>query len=652
MSDFSYLFSPLKIGPVVVPNRINFAAHLTNLSENHQISEDHLCYYEARAKGGCGLITTEELTVHPSDLAYDKLVDAFVPEVIPGFKRLTEVIHQYDTRIFAQLNHNGMQADGKISRLAVWGPSSGKDPLFRETAKAMTVDDIQECIEYFALSAQHVKEGGFDGIELQIGHSSLIRQFLSPATNHRDDDYGGSFDNRMRLALEVIHAVREVVGEDLALGVRLNADEMHPDGGITHKEAKRIAVRMEQTGEIDFIDISLGTFHNLFLVEGSMHTPLAYTAPLSAGIRSVVSLPVYATNRINDPHLAEKILEEGKGDMVNMVRALIADPELPNKAREGRPDDTRQCIACNQGCIGRMGMGYTIGCMQTPITGNEKRLGAGTMSLCEAPKKVVVVGAGPAGLEAARVAALRKHQVVVFEKENEVGGQNRIAAKAAGRQEIQGVTRWLLGQVEKLDIDLRLKTEATVETLLAEAPDAVVVATGSRPKENPFPGEYGPPDVINTWQVLSGEAETGQKVLFIDLNGHHHGTGTAELLANQGKTVHMLTPALFPGSALGPLQDLYLTRQRLERKGVTYTPDIAVLEIQGTLVKGLNVYSNAMIDFEGYDTVVLAAGNVANDALYLALKDKVKEVHRIGDCVAPRLTDAAIADGHCIGRLL
>jgi len=652
VTDFSYLFSPLKIGPVVVPNRINFAAHLTNLSENHQISEDHLCYYEARAKGGCGLITTEELTVHPSDLAYDKLVDAFVPEVIPGFQKLTETIHQYDTRIFAQLNHNGMQADGKISRLPVWGPSPGKDPLFRETCKAMSAEDIKECIAYFAKSAAHVQEGGFDGIELQLGHSSLIRQFLSSATNHRSDAYGGGFDNRMRFALEVIDAVRAVVGDGLALGVRLNADEMHPDGGITHEEAKRIAVGLEQSGKIDFIDISLGTFHNLFLVEGSMHTPLAYTAPLSAGIRSVVSLPVYATNRINDPHLAEKILEEGQGDMVNMVRALIADPELPNKAREDRPDDIRQCIACNQGCIGRMGMGYTIGCMQTPVTGNEKMLGEGTMTLCDIPKKVVVVGAGPAGLEIARVATLRKHQVVVFEKEGEVGGQNLLAAKAAGRQEIQGVTRWLIGQVEKLDIDLRLETEATVESVLAENPDAVVVAAGSKPKENPFPGDYSVPEVVNTWQVLSGEVETGQKVLFIDLNGHHHGTGTAELLADQGKAVHMLTPALFPGSALGPLQDLYLTRRRLALKGVTYTPDIAVLEIQGTLVKGLNVYSNEMIDFDGYDTVVLAAGNVSEDFLYFALKDRIKEIYRIGDCVAPRLTDSAIADGHRIGRLL
>lgn len=636
----------------MVPNRINFAAHLTNLSEDHQISEDHIYYYRERAKGGCGLITTEELTVHPSDLAYDKLVDAFDPNVIPGFQRLTRAIHKYDTRIFAQLNHNGMQADGKISRLPVWGPSAGRDPIFRECAKEMEIEDIRECIEYFAKSAGHVVEGGFDGIELQLGHSSLIRQFLSPATNHREDEYGGSFDNRIRFALEVIDAVRRQVGPGFTLGIRLNADEMHPRGGLTHEDAKLAALRLEGTGQIDFIDISLGTFHNLFLVEGSMHTPLAYTVSLSAGIRSMVEIPVYASNRINDPHLAEKILEDGQGDMVNMVRALIADPELPNKAREGRDDDIRHCIACNQGCIGRMGLGYTIGCMQTPVAGNERELGTGTVPLCEWPKKVVIVGAGPAGLEAARMAALRRHRVIVFEKNDEVGGQNLLAAKASGRQEIQGVTRWLSSQIAKLDIDLRLGVEADQDAVLGEEPDAVVVATGSLPKEKPFPGDYSPPDVITTWQVLSGEVEAGQKVLYVDLNGHHHGTGTAEFLADRGKAVHVLTPALFQGGALGPLQDLYLSRQRLALKGVTCTPDIAVLEIQGTLVKGLNVYSNEMIDFEGYDTVVLAAGNTADDALYFALKGMVKELYRIGDCVAPRLTDIAIADGHRVGRLL
>ena len=652
MSEYRYLFSPIKIGSVVIPNRINFAAHLTNLSENHQISERHIYYYRERAKGGCGLITTEELTVHPSDLAYAKLVDAFVPEVIPGFEKLTRAVHEYDTRIFAQLNHNGMQADGKISRLPVWGPSPGVDPLFREMSKEMEVEDIKECVAYFAKSAIHVVEGGFDGIELQLGHSSLIRQFLSPATNFREDEYGGSFENRLRFCLEVIDAVRQAVGIDFTLGIRLNADEMHPKGGLTLEDTKKIAARLEAAGQLDFMDLSLGTFHNLYLVEGSMHVPLAYTVPLSAEIRSVVNLPVYCTNRINDPHLAEKILEDGQGDMINMVRALIADPELPNKAREGRDDDIRQCIACNQGCIGRMGLGYTIGCMQSPAAGNEKNLGIGTLKPCDVPKRIVVVGAGPAGLEVARVAALRKHNVIVFEKKDEVGGQNILAGKVAGRQEITGVTRWLISQVNKLDIDLRLGVDADEELILQEMPDAVVIATGSVPKEKPFPGEYSYPEVVNTQQILTGEVVPGDKVLLIDLDGHHQGTGTAEFLADLGKKVHVLVPSLFQGSALGPLQDLFLARQRLAKKGVTCTPDIAVLEIEGTLVKGLNVYSNEMIDFEGYDTVVLAAGNVADDRLYFALKGKVQELYRIGDCVAPRKTDMAIVEGNRVGRRL
>jgi pyruvate/2-oxoglutarate dehydrogenase complex dihydrolipoamide dehydrogenase (E3) component len=231
-----------------------------------------------------------------------------------------------------------------------------------------------------------------------------------------------------------------------------------------------------------------------------------------------------------------------------------------------------------------------------------------------------------------------------------VGGQNRIAAKVAGRQEIQGITRWLISQVNKLPIQWHLGTEATPELVLAEAPDAVVIATGSRPKENPFPGNYAAPQVVNTQQILDGEVEAGDKVLFIDLNGHHQGTGTAEWLADHGKKVHVLTPALFQGSALGPLQDLFLTRQRLAEKGVTCTSDIAVLEINGATVKGLNVYSNEMFEYEGYDTIVLAAGNVTEDGLYFQLKGRIEALYRIGDCVAPRLTDMAIVEGHRVGR--
>lgn len=652
MSDYLYLFSPLKIGSLVVPNRINFAAHLTNLSHDQKIGDAQIHYYSERAAGGCGLITTEELTVHPSDHAYDKLVDAFVPEVVPSFTKLTKAIHQYDTKIFAQLNHNGMQADGTISRLPVWGPSPVADPLFRETCKEMEPEDIAECIEYFGISAGHVVEGGFDGIELQLGHSSLIRQFLSPATNHRQDQYGGSLENRLRFCRQVVAQVRQVVGEAYPLGLRLNADEMHPDGGLTIKDTMAIAAALDGDGQIDFLDISLGTFYNLFLVEGSMHVPLGYTTPLSTAIRSVVNIPVYASNRINDPRLAESILAQGQGDMVNMVRGLIADPFLPLKARQGRDDDIRHCIACNQGCIGRMGLGYTIGCIQNPAVGREKELGHGTLRPVDKPKKVVVVGAGPAGLEASRVAALRKHRVVLFEKQGEPGGQNLLAGKPAGRQEITGVTRWLISQVDKLNIDLRLGTEVDAQAVLDQEPDAVVIATGSEPKVSPFPGEYGPPQVITSQQALLGEYPIGDRILMVDLDGHHQATGTAELLAGQGKQVHLITPALFVGSQLGPLQDLFLARKRLAAKRVTFTPDIAVLEIQGTLVKGLNVYSNEMIDFEGYDTVVLVAGNQSREELYFQLKGQVPEIYRVGDSVSPRKTDMAIVDGHRVGRSL
>jgi mycofactocin system FadH/OYE family oxidoreductase 2 len=652
MSEFKYLFSPLKIGSLVVPNRIHFAAHMTNFGEDQKISDRHIHYYQERAKGGCGLITTEELTVHPSDHAYDKLVDAYKPEVVHGYKKLTHAIHTYDTKIFAQLNHNGMQADGTISRLPVWGPSPGSDPLFREVCKEMEIEDIKECCEYYARSAVYAVEGGFDGIELQLGHSSLVRQFLSPATNSREDEYGRSFENRLRFCLEVIDEVRKAVGSDFTLGIRLNADEMHPEGGITLEDAKKIAACIEETGQIDFMDLSIGTFHNLFLVEGSMHTPLAYTVPLSSGIRSVIDLPVFCTNRINDPHLAENILAAGQADMIGMVRALICDPELPNKAMEGRTEDIRHCIACNQGCIARMGLGYALGCIQNPAIGAEKHIGIGKVASCRKQKKVVVVGGGPAGLEAARTAAMRRHNVVLFEKNEELGGQNLIAGKAAGRQEITGVTRWLLSQINKLDIDIRLDTEADTDTLLAENPDAVIVATGSIPKNNPYPGEYSPLNVVSTVQVLTQEVEVGKKVLLIDNDGHHQSTGTAEFLADMDRSVHIITSSLFAGGKLGPLQDLYLTRKRLAEKGVTFTPDIAVLEIQGNVVKGLHVYSNEMIDFEGYDTIVLAAGNVSCDKLYFELKGKVKELYRVGDCVAPRKTDMAIVEGHRAGRRL
>src|SRR5512141_991090 len=618
---FPYLFSPLKIGTVEVKNRISFQPHLTNFAVNCLPSERQMYYWGERAKGGAGLIITEEMSVHPTDMAYEKLIDVYHPEVIPGFKRITDYVHQFDAKIFAQLNHNGQQGDGSISRLPVWAPSPMPDVLFRETPKAMEPEDIEEVARYFAKSAIHVREGGFDGIELQFGHSSLARQFLSPLTNFRSDEYGGSLENRLRAPLKFISAVRKAVGKDFPLGVRMCADEMIP-GGLDLGQVQEICALFEASGLIDFMDLSIATFYNLYLVEGSMHTPLGDTSPLAAGIRERIKLPGFCTGRINDPVMAEKVLAAGQADMIGMCRALICDPFLPKKAFEGRMDDIRYCVADNQGCIGRMGVNKLLGCNQNPAVGREKEWGEGTREKAAIRKKVVIVGGGPGGLWAAKMAGRRGHNVTLYDRNEALGGQVLTAMKGAGRDEFGVIIRNEKDQVTKAGAKVKLGDEMTVEKVLAEKPDVVIVATGSLPKQSPVGGSDGP-SVHNVWQVLNGEAEVGATVCLIDYDGHHRATSTAEFLANQGKTVHMITSSLFIAAELGPSQDLYLARQRLLQKGVTFTPDIAVMEVAGDsgakTVKGFNVYSNQWNEWGPFDSIVLAMGQKVNDSLYMSL---------------------------------
>jgi len=652
-SQFKYLFSPLKIGTVEVPNRISFSAHLTNFAENSLPSERYVYYLAARARGGAGLIITEEQSVHPTDKAYEKLIEAFRPEVVPAYRRLTRAIHQYETKIFAQLNHNGQQSSGVYSRLPVWAPSAVPDVLFRETPKEMEKEDIQEVIEYFCRSAIHAKEGGFDGIEIQFGHSSLARQFMSPLTNFRKDEYGGSFENRLRFPRELLSAIRKAVGKDYTVGIRLCADEMIP-GGLTIDDAKRIAKIFEEEGLIDFVDLSLSTFYNLYLVGGSMHMPLGYAVPLSASIKEVVSLPVFATGRINDPLLAEKILAEGKADMIGMVRAQICDPNMARKAKEGRLEEIRYCVADNQNCYGRVGLGRPIGCVQNPIVGNEKEEDELSIPPARWKKKVMVVGGGPAGMWAAKVAKMRGHDVTLYEKEGVLGGQLNIAIRGAGREELGVIVRNERNQLRVLNVPVVLGFEVTTEFVLKERPDVVIVATGSVPKRCPVPGCEGD-RVFNVWQVLKGEAPLGESVALIDYEGDHKSTSTAEYLADLCKKVQIITPSLYVGADLGPTQDLFLSRHRLMKKGVGFVTDFAVMEIRGTDIYGFNVYTNEWYTLSGFDTVVVAMGNEANDALYLSLKEHfldgtLKELYRIGDCVAPRKADMAIYEGYKVGR--
>ena len=449
-----------------------------------------------------------------------------------------------------------------------------------------------------------------------------------------------------------IAAVRKAVGNDFTLGIRMCADEMIP-GGLDLAQVQEIGAAFEASGLIDFMDLSIATFYNLYLVEGSMHTPLGYTIPLAAGMRERLKLPVFCTGRINDPVMAEKVLAAGQADMIGMCRALICDPFLPKKAEEGRLDDIRYCIACNQGCIGRMGINRSLGCVQNPAVGQEKSWGEGTLKPAPVKKKVMVIGGGPGGMWAAKMAGRRGHEVTLLERNETLGGQVRTAMKGAGRDEFGVIIRNEKDQLDKAGVRVELGVEVSAAAVLQADPDAVIVATGSKPKAHPVGGADGP-GVCNVWQVLDQQVEVGEKVCLIDYDGHHRATATAEYLANQGKTVHIICSSLFIGAELGPTQDLYLSRQRLLQKGVSFTPDIAVMEVGGEIgaktVKGFNVYSNQWNEWGTYDTVVLAMGQAVDDDLYFALKGKVRELHRVGDCVAPRKVDMAIWEGHKVGR--
>jgi mycofactocin system FadH/OYE family oxidoreductase 2 len=651
ISRYRHLFTPLEIGPVTVANRIVFAAHLTNFAENGLPSEQHVAYYEARAKGGTGLIITEEHSTHPSDWPYEKLIHGFHAGVIPGYRRITEAVHRHGTPIFAQINHNGGQASSMFSRMPVWSASPVADPLFREVAKGLTTREIAEVVAGYALVAGHCHEGGFDGIELQCSHSSIVRAFLSPNTNKRTDSYGGSLADRARLLLEVIAAVREAIGRHMALGVRLCGDEL-AEGGTTIDDAVELARMVAASGQVDYINTSIGVATaSLFMIEASMAVPPGYALFISSAIRQAVNLPVVGVGRFKDPLQADRALDEGHCDLVGVVRGQIADPDFAAKARAGTTEEIRLCLSCNQECVGRMGLNRWLGCIENPRTGREAqplpppRLPAG--------QRVMVIGAGPAGLQAAIDAARRGHHVEVYERAAAAGGQVRLAALVPSRAEFGDMIRNQLTECARYGVTIRYQQECSADAVSQLDPDIAIVATGALPARPPWaPAEPAPgtPMVCDVRDVLTGKAQPSGRVVILDETGFHQATSVAELLADRGCAVEVLTPGMVVGQDLGVTLDMEHWWVRATAKGIVQTTDSVVMGVEPG---GLSVlhHPTGVVRHVDADAVVVAGPQLPDDALYRALKARGGrfELYRAGDCIAPRRAHAAVVDGHRIG---
>ncbi len=657
--SLTHLFSPIQVGSTTIRNRILMTAHLKLFSENNQLSEQHAYYYGERAKGGIGLVITEQQSVHPtSNGGFPEICFGFREESIEHYRMVSDMVHKYGGKIFAQVWHAGQHQppDTMDDPTQTWAPSVLPCVAWHTTPKQLEDEDIAEIIAGFAKVARHAQQGGMDGVEIHGAHSYLVHQFWSPLYNRRTDKWGGALENRMRFSIEVLEAVRKAVGNDFTVGIRVSGDELFPTG-LTVDDMQEICARLEATGMVDFFDVSGGNYHTIPVMVGPMEIPPKPFVPFAAAIKERLDrTPVFVADRINDPRVAEGVLADGHADMCAMTRATLCDPELPNKAKEGRLEDIRYCMACNQACIARLWDGKKVGCVQNPAASREKKYGIGTLQKAPAKKRVVVVGGGVAGMKAAEMATERGHDVTLLEKSAELGGQVNIARLAPTRDEFWECVRYMKFRMEKLGVNVRLNTAATADSMLAMNADAVILATGAVGDKTgltsfwPYevPG-WQQDNVVTAEDIYTGRVKAGRNVLVYEDTNHHRGCGVCEFLADRGSKVEVITRHPYVGMNLGLTLNQPIFYKRWFEKGIVMTPHHALKAIEGKNVTVFNIYTNQERIVE-VDTVVMATLRKSCNELYHALKGRVKELRTVGDCVQPRSVLEAFWEGFIAGR--
>ena len=664
------LLKPLTIKGLTIRNRVMSTSHAPGYGRDGKPQERYQRYHEEKARGGIGLtMFGGSSSVAPdSPAAPWNQVSVADDSVVPFFRQFSERVHAHGAKIMVQLTHMGRRTRWDTENwLPTVSSSPRREPASRSIPKALEAEDIARIVDDFAEAARRCKEGGLDGCEISAAHGHLVDQFWSPSVNQRTDKYGGSLENRLRFGFEVLEAMRAAVGDDYVIGMRMSGDELIADG-LSHEDCLTIATEYARRGLVDFLNIVGGQArdemsHAISLP--NMSFPVAPFLYLPSAIKREVDVPVLHAQRVTDLATAAQTVTESHVDMVAMTRAHIADPHLVRKLTEGREDDIRQCVGAGY-CIDRIYTGGDALCLQNAATGRE-----GTMPhvipKAGKAKKAVVVGAGPAGLEAARVLAERGHSVVLFEKAARMGGQINIAASAGWREALSGIARWLIGQVTRLGVDVRLGTEATEAAILAEKPDVVIVATGGLPSRGHAPGAE---KAVTTWDVLTGAVELSGSVLLYDEMGQHNAASTAEQIARRGALLEMVTHDRWIAAEVGTTNQPIHYRE-LYKLGVIMTPNMELAEIYPEGNRLVAVLRNTMTGAEEeriVDHIVVEHGTLPVDGLYFGLKDGAANrgvtdlealiagqpqheappggyvLYRIGDAVAGRNIHAAIYD--------